>query len=148
MNFKLNTINESSISSGDEIQQQRTTNDDDDLYWNDTIRFIHIEAAIENMEWNMTAGAKVFGVSNVGVSSVANDSWIDDTLFVKFYFSGHAILFCLSFETEKKKWPMMPPIAIVIIYHIETAPNDDIEGSNGKNNNSNGLENDPDMKMS
>ena len=33
-------------------------------------------------------------------------------------------------------------------FHIETAPVDDIEGSNGKNNNSNGLENDPDMKMS
>ena len=33
-------------------------------------------------------------------------------------------------------------------FHIETAPVDDIEGCNGKNNNSNGLENDLDMKMS
>jgi len=32
--------------------------------------------------------------------------------------------------------------------HIEIAPVDDIEGCNGKDNNSNGLENDPGMKMS
>jgi len=33
-------------------------------------------------------------------------------------------------------------------FHIDTAPVDDIEGCNGKDNNSNGLENVPDMKMS
>ena len=32
--------------------------------------------------------------------------------------------------------------------HIDIAPVDGIEGFNGKDNNSNGLENDPDMKMS
>ena len=30
--------------------------------------------------------------------------------------------------------------------HIDIAPVDDIEGFNGKDNNSNGLESDPDMK--
>ena len=33
-------------------------------------------------------------------------------------------------------------------FHIITAPVDDIEDCSGKDNNSNGLENDPDMKMS
>ena len=32
--------------------------------------------------------------------------------------------------------------------HIDIVPVDDIEGFNGKDNNSNGLENDSDMKMS
>jgi len=33
-------------------------------------------------------------------------------------------------------------------YHIDTVPVDDIDGSNGKNNDRSGLENDLDMKMS
>ena len=102
------------MKSNNNNNNNNDDDDDDDLYWNDTIRFIHIEAAIENMEWNVTAGAKVFGVS-----SIANYSRVDDTLFVKFYSSGHATLFYLSFETEKKKWPMLPPIAIVIIYQLK-----------------------------